>query len=78
MSHLAGNEDCCSLAVERCTEPERGDVRTDLLKINACLLRLPLQYVADTIYQTFIGRQKASLSLTDICTEESIKVKMST
>lgn len=50
------NEDGCSLAVERCTEPERGDVWTDLLEINACLLKLPLQYVAATTYQTkFIG-----------------------
>lgn len=43
MSHSAGNEDGFSLDVERCTEPDTGDVRTDLLEINACLRKLPLQ-----------------------------------
>lgn len=65
MSHATGNEDGCSLAVERCTEPERGDVRTDLLEINACLLKLPLQYAAATTYQTefmgaYVSRQRCA------------------
>lgn len=56
-----GNEDGCSLAAERCTEPERGDVQTDLPEIDACLLRPLLQYVAATTYQTeFTGAYVSS------------------